>query len=198
MPNTRAVWASWARSADHRIVAVHDQRSAGQLPDRRAPAPGDMLELTVAVELVAEEVREQERTRLEAACHLWQRGFVDLEQAELGVAAREEGGGDARDEVGSGRVVCDPYGRTQDLRDHRGRGRLAVGRGHEHGSPRQPPGERVDRARVESPEQLARDRRPTASAGEARERARRPERSRLELECQRRPHRADTVTGGQA
>jgi hypothetical protein len=127
-----------------------------------------VLELAVAVQLVAEEVREQQRARLHAARDLGQCALVDLQQAELRVARGEEGGGDPRDEVGTGAVPGEPAP-AQDLRHHRRRRRLAVRGGDEGGAVGQPRGQRVDRAWIELPEQLARDRRAPARAGEARE-----------------------------
>ena len=61
---------------------------------RRQPL-GDVLELAVAVELVAEEVAEQERARPDPSSDLRQRALVDLEQAELRVAGGEQRRGDA-------------------------------------------------------------------------------------------------------
>ena len=45
---------------DDRIVGIHDERRvARKLPHRVAPALGNELELAVAIELVAEEIREE-------------------------------------------------------------------------------------------------------------------------------------------
>ena len=153
--------------ADLRVVAVDDEAGVRQRGDGVAPAGGDGLELAVAVELVAEEIAEQDRPRLDAPGDLGERRLVDLEEAELRVARVEQGGGDARDEVGAGGVVGDPHARPQDLREHRRRRRLAVRRRDEHGAVRQLPGEPVDRARIELPEQLPRQRRAAAAPGDS-------------------------------
>ena len=89
MPNAIAPGAAAREVADLRIVAVDDEhRVVRQRRGRRPPALGDVLELAVAVELVAEEVAEQDRARPDAAGDLRQRALVDLEQPQLGVALR--------------------------------------------------------------------------------------------------------------
>ncbi len=155
--------------ADLRVVPVHDQGRAGLEPgDGRAPALGHELELAVAVELVAKEIPEQERPRADAACDLRQRALVHLEQAELGVPGAEQGGGDARDQVGAGSVPGEPS-RTQDLRHHRRRRRLAVRRRHERDAGGKPGREGVDRGGIELPEELPRQRRAAARTCELRQ-----------------------------
>ena len=153
--------------ADLRVVAIQDELGSGQLRHRGAPPRGDGLELAVPVELVAKKVAEQKSLRLDAACDLGQRGLVDLEEPELGAACPEQGGGDAGNEVRARIVVRHPQSRAQDLRDHRGRRRLAVGRRDEHRSLRQPACEQVDRARIELPEQLSRQRCTATTAEDA-------------------------------
>ena len=78
---------------------------AGAGRGHRPPARGHVLELAVAVELVAEQVAEADGARAHAPRDLRQRRLVDLEQAELGPVGREQGGGDARDEVRARVVV---------------------------------------------------------------------------------------------
>ena len=92
-PKTTAGLGAAGEVADERVVAVHDeQRRRASACDGRAPALGDELELAVAVELVAEEVAEAKQRRgCSAPRDLGQRGLVDLEQAELGVAGSEAG-----------------------------------------------------------------------------------------------------------
>ena len=63
------------------------------MPTAHASGPR-ALELAVAVELVAEEVREQKNLGSDAASHLRQGRLVDLEQPQFGVTGSEEGGGD--------------------------------------------------------------------------------------------------------
>ncbi len=121
-----------AEVADLRVVAVDDERRLRQRGDRLAPAGGDELELAVAVELVAEEVREEQRLRTDATRDLGQRALVDLEQPELGVARLEQRRGDAGDEVRPGAVVRDAGERREQLGGHRRGRRLPVRRRDEH------------------------------------------------------------------
>jgi hypothetical protein len=67
-----------------------------------------VLELAVAVELVAEEVAEGDGARAHATGDLGQGRLVDLEQAQLGVACSQQRRGDAREQVGARAVVCEP------------------------------------------------------------------------------------------
>jgi hypothetical protein len=168
--------------ADLRVVAVHDELGVRQLRHCSAPVGGEDLELAVAVELVAEEVPEQQRLRPDTPRHLGQCALVDFEEAELGPAGPEEGGGDAGHKVRARVVVRDAHPRPEDLRDHRGRRRLAVGRRDEHRSLPQPACEEVDGARIELPEELPRQRRPAAAAGHAGQLAGDAERRRFEAE----------------
>src|SRR5205085_2688292 len=70
--------------ADLRIVAVHRQRSGGRkLEHGGAPALGDVLELAVAVELIAEQVAQANGLRPQTSRDLRQGRLVDLEEAEL-------------------------------------------------------------------------------------------------------------------
>jgi hypothetical protein len=147
---------SVSQRADLGVVAVHDEhgllRESG---DRLAPAFGDELELAISVELVAEEIPEADRPRPYAPQDLRQRGFIHLEQAELGVAGREEGGGDPGEEVRARVVVREWEARTQDLGRHRRGRRLAVRRGQNGDSRGKPGRQAVDRARVELREEFA-------------------------------------------
>ena len=70
--------------AEQRVVGVRYERGLRQARQRRSPPLGDVLELAVAVELVAEEVAEEDGPRPDAAGRLGQRRLVDLEEAELG------------------------------------------------------------------------------------------------------------------
>ena len=154
--------------ADLRVVAVDDEHClGGQLRRSGAPALGDVLELAVAVELVAGEVSEQHCAGADAADDLRQRALVDLQQPELGVPLCEQGGRDARDEVRARPVPGESSAAADDLRHHRRGRRLAVRRRDDGRSLRQPRRQRVDRARIELPEQLAGNRRAAAGAGQA-------------------------------
>ena len=164
-----------------RIVRVVDETGlCRQLGHRFAPASGHQLELAVPVELVAEEVPEADRSRLQAAHEFRQRALVHLEQAEVGAPGREQRGGDAGDEVRAGRVVREPVQRTQDLGRHRGRRRLPVRRRDDCGSQRESRGQPVDRIPVELGEELARDRRTASGPDPARQRRHAPRSGDLE------------------
>src|SRR5262249_56765694 len=86
--------------ADLRVVAVDDERSRRvERANGAAPALGDVLELAVAVELVAEEVPETDGTGAQAVGDLGERRLVDLEQPELCVTHLEERRRDAPDQL---------------------------------------------------------------------------------------------------
>ena len=171
-----------------RIVGVEHELGVRQRGRRVAPAGGEQLQLAVAVELVAEQVRQQQRPGLYAARHLGQRRLVDLEQPQFGLAGGQQRRGDPRDEVRARAVVCDPEARPQDLGGHRRRRGLAVRRRDEHRACREPGCERVDQARIELPGQLSRQCRAPAAACEPRERADARERGNLEGAGEGRPH----------
>ena len=170
-----------------RIVAARDDRRLGrQLGEHAAPALGDRLELAVAVELVAEEVAQRQRVRLHAAHDRGQRRLVALEQPELGgcstAGAVDEGGGNAREQVGAGRVAAEVDGRIEDGGDHRARRRLAVRRRDRSAAERQRRGELLDALRRESVEHAPGQGRAAAPATRARERAHDPSRAERGLE----------------
>ena len=171
-----------------RIVAVCDELRIGQVGDGGPPACCDELELAVAVELIPEEIAEKERLRPDAARNLRQRGFVDLEQPELGAPRPEQRRGDARDEIGPRMVVRDPDARAEDLRHHRRARRLAVRRRDHGGALGQPARQPVDRSGIELPEELSRKRRPAAAARSAGERPGGTRRRRLDGQGERRAH----------
>jgi hypothetical protein len=114
---------------DDGVVGVHDERRVGrERLHRRTPALGEDLQLPVAVELVAKEVREGDHTGPRALDRLGERRLVDLEQAEVRAPGRHERRREARQEVRA-RVVPRQFVPTaQDARRHRRRGRLAVRR----------------------------------------------------------------------
>src|SRR5436190_6042562 len=142
--------------ADLWIVPVHDKpRDRSELPHGAAPPFGDELELSVAIELVAEEVSQAQHPWLHTAHNLWQSSLVDLEEAQLGPSGGEQGGGDARDEIRTRSVVREAGPSTQGLRRHRGGRCLAVRRGDERGAEREASREGVDRVGIELPEELA-------------------------------------------
>ena len=75
-----------AEVGDERVVGVEHELRAGRAAlDDDGPAVGDRVELAVAVELVAEEVGEQQRARLQLLDHRPEPELVDLEQPEVAV-----------------------------------------------------------------------------------------------------------------
>ena len=169
-----------AEVGDQRVVGVEHERRPGR-PRRhhRRPAVGDRLQLAVAVELVAEQVAEQHRPRLELLDDRAEPELVDLEEAEVArqrapaAAARvRQRAGDAARHVRPGAVVDEPgAGALEDARHHRrGRG-LAVGGADHDAAAVQAAREAADRVRLDAREHLARQRRPAAAAGRPRERA---------------------------
>src|SRR5919201_5049129 len=183
--------------ADLGIVPVDDERGlSGQLRDGRTPATSDELELAVPVELVPKEVAEAHRPRPQTVRDLRQRRLVDLEQPELGGAGREQRRRHAGDEVRAGAVVRETDLAAQDRSDHCRRRRLAVRRGDERGTERQPPREGVDRVRVELPEELPRHGRAAPRPSDAGEAAGGAREQDLEAEREARFHGPDASESG--
>ena len=76
---------------DQRVVGVDQKERLGwQRGDHPPPALGDDLQLSVAIELIAEEVAEADHARLERYRELGQRSLVHFEQPQLGVTGRDE------------------------------------------------------------------------------------------------------------
>ena len=175
------------------VGVVHQPRLGRQFGHCVPPAFGNELELAVAVELVAEEVAEADRSRPQPPHELGQRALVHLEQPEIGVLGAEQRGGDSRDEVRAGSVVREPVPRTQDLGRHRRCRRLAVRGRDDCGSRRQSRGQAVDRVAVELGEELARNRRAAAGSEASRERGDAPRGRDLEREWGTGAHRARVV-----
>ena len=137
-PKRRARFAALAERRDERIVGPDDERRLGrQLRDRRPPALGDVLELAVAVELVAEQVPEADDPGPCAPHHLGERELVDLEQTELRVSRGEQRGRDPGRQVRAGAIPGKSAHGGEDRARHRGRRRLAVRRGHERDARRE-------------------------------------------------------------
>ena len=116
-----------AEVGDERVVGVEHEARA--LADDRGPAVGDRLQLAVAVELVAEQVAEQHRARLDLLGDLAEPELVDLEQAEVAgelTAALARG---ARQRRARSRPPCSP-------RRGCGRGARPCARGSTRPSPR--------------------------------------------------------------
>ncbi len=175
-----------AEVGDQRVVGVEDQ-ACGRFGDDGCPPVGDRLELAVAVELVAKEVPQQDRPRVELICDLGDVELVDLEEADVGggdaaSAGLEQGRGDPAGHVRAGPVVDDvELGLLHHAGEHPRRRRLAVGRRDDHAPVVEVAGQPGDRPAVETEEDRAGDARP-AAAPQAREAAGRPGERPLELE----------------
>ena len=180
---------------DERVVGVGDDGSIGrELRNRGPPALGDVLELAVAVELVTEEVAEAHDARSAAPHHLGQRELIDLEQPQIGVTRPEQCRRDPRGEVGAGVVPGKAVGGREDRARHRRRRRLPVRRRDKRHTQGKPGRERVERTRVELPDQLAGQRRAAAPPGRTREPPHEPGGGRLQREpC---THCVETTEGG--
>jgi hypothetical protein len=135
-PEVRHSLAAAPEVGHERVVGVqHEAGPAVEAGDELGPAVGQQLELPVAVELVAEQVRQQQEARLYLVGHARQPGLVHLEQAELaGLAAGvEQRRGHAPRHVRAGAVVHHrAAGALEAGGDHRRGGRLAVRGRQEH------------------------------------------------------------------
>jgi hypothetical protein len=156
-PEPEHLRAPLCERRDERVVGVHHERGLrGELTDRLAPPFRDVLELAVAVELVAEQVAQADGAGPGAPHDLGEGELVHLEQPEIGVLGGEEGRGDTGGEVRPRVVPGEPAIPGEDRARHRGRRRLAVRRRHERGPVAETGGERVERAGIELPDELAR------------------------------------------
>ena len=96
--------------AELRIVAVDRKSSLGrQRVHGSTPARRDVLELSVAIELVPEEIGETQRSGTQSRGDLRECGLVDLEQAELCIARFEQRRRDSRNKVCAGIVVREAH-----------------------------------------------------------------------------------------
>ena len=187
-PEVGRVGHAAAEVGHERVVGVEDEHAAaGAGGGDGGPAVGDRLELAVAVELVAEQVAEQQRARVELLDDGAQPELVDLEEPELArqLAAAAAGGAGQRGRhaarhVRPGAVVDQPRAPAlEDRGEHRGGRRLAVRGRHDDAAALQARREQADRVRLEAGEQLAGQRCPAAAAGAAGERADRLRRGEL-------------------
>src|SRR6185295_8483016 len=128
-----------------------------EVDDGTAPAFGDVLELAVTVELVAEEVPEADSLGPDASGDVGERALVDLEEAEIGSVRGEKRGGHARDQVRPGAVVGELDPLPDDLGDHRRRGRLPVRRRDDRRAQGEAGGQFADGARIDGGEDLPRN-----------------------------------------
>ncbi len=143
-----------------RVVAVGDDDGlgAGQaLP----PVLGEHPGLGGTVELVTGEVQQGDALRAGVPGHTGQVLLVDLDDAELGVRAARQRGGDTGRHVGAERVRHDRARGAQRLRDEPGGRRLAVGGGHQDDV--QVLGEPREQIGVEFQRDPATDHRPAAA-----------------------------------
>ena len=164
-----------AEVGDQRIVGVEDEAAAaGEALDHRAPFGRQVLELAVAVELVAEQVPEHDQARVELGGHPRQPGLVDLEQA-LGAALLEQRRGHAPAHVRSGPVVdrVAAVGAHR-RREHPGGGRLPVGGADDRRPVDQARAEARDRVRRQPQQQPAGQGGAAAAPAAAAERSGRP------------------------
>ena len=157
---------------DEGVVGVqHEPRLGFKRGDHRSPPVGDRLELAVAVELVAKQVAEHQRSRRQLADHPVQPELVELEQTKLAVdpvaaaSGGQQRGCHASGHVRAGAVVDkrDP-GSLKDRGGHRGGCGLAVGRGDHDRAARQPRRELADRTWLQPHQHHARQAR-AATAG---------------------------------
>ena len=148
---------------DQRIVDVgHDPRAGGQPAQRRADACRRGLQLTGAVELVAQQVEHHHQPRTQVDHGAFQRELVDLEDGAVGARpshgsrVRHRGGHQPEHEVGAAAVGQDLLaGGLEDRgEDARGR-RLAVGPGDQHDTPGQPVTQLAEQARIDQQRRVA-------------------------------------------
>jgi len=94
------------KRAELGIVAVDDERSlCRKSAHGLTPACRDVLELSVTIELVAEEIAKADGLRPDPRDDLGQRALVDLEEAELCIRRVEQRGRDPRNEIRARAVV---------------------------------------------------------------------------------------------
>ena len=187
-PEVGHAWAAGqvavaAEVGDQRVVGVqHEPGLAGQAGDQLRPLVGQMLELAVAVELVAEQVAEHDQARFQLRGDLGEPGLVDLEQALL-ARLLEQRRGHAPAHVRARTVVNRHAARSAQRRgQHSGGGRLAVGGADDHGAALQPRAESRDRIRRQAQQQAAGQRRAAAASAAAAQRPRCPRKRELGAE----------------
>ena len=172
-----------AEVGDQRVVGVEREPGpAGEVRHELRPLVGEMLQLPVAIELVAEQVAEHDQARLELGRHPGQPGLVHLEQALL-ARLLEQRGRHAPAHVRAGAVVNRYAARRPQRRgEHPGGGRLAVGGADDHGAAGQPRAEPRDRIRRQAQQQAAGQRCAAAAPAATAERPRCPRQRELGAE----------------
>ena len=156
------------RVVHERVVAVrHHHAIRPQGLAGRAPQPGDVVDLAVAIQLIPEQVREDHHPRREVRDHPRDRGLVDLEDADVSGRPPEEVGvlhqrrGDAGGQVGAGAIVHrDAAERFHDVRQQSGGRGFSVRAGDDHAPVPEAPGEEREDARLHGPRDAARHRGP--------------------------------------
>ena len=179
----RALIGVAAEVGDQRIVGVEDEgAAAGSRRHRLRPLVGQRLHLAVAVELVAEEVAEHDRRRLQLVDDPWQPGLVDLEQP-LASMLLQQRRRHAPGHVRAGPVV-DRVAAVggEDGGDHPGRGRLAVGGADHRRAALEPGAEPGDRLGIEAQQHPPRQRRAAAATARPAGGTERPRRRHLGAE----------------
>ena len=93
MPKVSTPGAAPRQGGDRRVVGVEARgpASAGSSGDHRRPEARQVLQLAVAVELVAEQVHQHQHPRPQLAHDLGQRRLVDLEERRLRARAAARG-----------------------------------------------------------------------------------------------------------
>jgi len=137
------------------------------------------LQLTVAVELVTEQVRHDNGPRRNFLDQPWQARLVDFEQPDICVQAATPGGAihhgrrDPEDQVRARLVGHGPPAlRLEDVAQKRGRRRLSVGSG-DHGGPLiERPSEGGQNSGIDPAGDITGKRRPSASSQAATQRRR--------------------------
>ena len=140
------------------VGAQHEVREPVALGCEIRPAIGDRLELSVAVELVAEEVAEDQHARLELAGDWHEPSLIHLEQAELARPPPrfEQSRGHPPAHVGARAVSHHGATVALDRRgEHRSGRRLPVRRRDQHRAPLEPLPEVSDRVTVQPQEHPA-------------------------------------------
>src|SRR5262249_36185325 len=111
-PKVDDVVAAAAERRNYRIVSIqNERRGRWQRGDHLPPERGDKLDFTVAIELIAEEVGEEDEAWLNFRDRTGHRGFIHLEYADARAGSPERigvlnhGGGDAGEKMGPGAIV---------------------------------------------------------------------------------------------
>ncbi|SLH38981.1 Uncharacterised protein [Mycobacteroides abscessus subsp. abscessus] len=144
------------------VVAVGDDDGVGMLGQPGAQPALDHVDLADPVELVAAEIEQHHRRRLERVADVRQVQFVHLDRGQRHTGVPAECRDDARVHVGAVGLGGDRAERAERGRGHPGGGRFAVGSGDQHGPP--PAAELRHDRRVDLQRDQAADHRTVAAA----------------------------------